>query len=461
VVYLTPEFGGVSLLTDRVAANHGEADPIVTTREASSHVSVWIITLLPTLILCPTVSAQGQSPISANYDETKVGAYTLPDPLTFEDGKRVTNARDWERRRPELLELFQENVYGRSPTPPKRIDFTVFDSDKNALRGKAVRKQVTIYFAANKRGPREDLLIYIPVGATKPVPLILALNFSGNQAVINDPAVKLATLWNRETHAREQAKEESRGHDSGFEVEKVLARGYGFATICYQDIEPDFNGGFVHGVRPLFFKKDQTEPAADGWGAIGAWSYGLSRAMDYLEKDNDVDSKRVAILGHSRLGKTVLWAGAMDQRFAMVISSCPGEGGASLARRNYGETIRNLTDRFPYQFSTNYKKFADHPDQLPVDTHELIALIAPRPVYITGAQDDQWADPKGEFLACVAAGPVYRLLRAQDLGTDQMPPLNQPVMRTIGFHYRDGKHAVTDFDWNQFLEFADMHLRSH
>jgi hypothetical protein len=420
-----------------------------------------VVTFLAVLIPSLIINARGQGSIPANYDETKVGSYTLPDPLTFNDGHKVTNSRDWERRRRELLELFAENVYGHSPKPPSQSDFTIFDSHKNALGGKAVRKQVTIYFSSNKQGPKEDLLIYIPAAAKKPVPLILSLNFSGNHAVINDPAIKLATLWNRTTHEREQAKGDSRGSDSGFEVEKVLARGYGFATICYQDIEPDFNGGLVPGVRPLFFKKGQTEPAADDWGAIGAWAYGLSRAMDYLEKEKDVDAKRVTILGHSRLGKTVLWAGAMDQRFAMVISSCPGEGGASLARRNYGETIRSLTDRFSYQFSSNYRKYADHADQLPVDTHELIALIAPRPVYITGAEDDQWADPKGEFLACVAAGPVYRLLGGRDLGTDQMPQLNQPIMHTMGFHYRDGKHAVTDFDWNQFLAFADMHLRSH
>lgn len=426
-----------------------------------SFLSALVVAFLVVLIPSLNIDARGQNSIPANYDESKVGSYTLPDPLTFNDGKKVTNAREWESRRHELLELFAENVYGRTPKPPNQTAFTIFDSDKNALGGKAVRKQVTIFFSSNKAGPKEDLLIYIPAGSKRPVPLILALNFSGNQAVINDPAVRLSTLWNRTTHQREQAKEDSRGSDTGFEVEKVLARGYGFATICYQDIEPDFNGGFVHGLRPLFFKKGQTQPAADDWGAIGAWAYGLSRAMDYLEKDKDVDAKRVAVMGHSRLGKTVLWSGAFDQRFAMVISSCPGEGGASLARRNYGETIRSLTDRFGYQFSANYRKYADHEDQLPVDTHELIALIAPHPVYITGAQDDQWADPKGEFLACVAAGPVYRLSGMQDLGTDQMPPLNQPIMHTIGFHYRDGKHAVTDFDWNQFLVFADMHLRSH
>jgi len=397
---------------------------------------------------------------SANYDESKVGAYTLPDPLVFNDRKPVRNAKDWQNRRRELLELFQANVYGRSPRPPKNIRYKVFDLDKNALSGKAVRKQITIYFSSKDDGPKEDVLLYIPANAKKPVPLILSLNFSGNQAVIDDPGVKLGTIWTRDKHESQPASEESRGRDHNFDVEKVLSHGYGLATIYYQDIEPDFNGGYQFGIRPLFFKAGQTEPAPDDWGAIGAWSYGLSRAMDYFEKDNDIDAKRVAIMGHSRLGKTVLWAGALDQRFAMVLSSCSGEGGASLARRNYGETIKTLTDAFGYQFAASYKQYTDNPEKLPVDTHELIALIAPRPVYITGAEDDRWADPKGEFLAAVAAGPVYKLLGKQDLGTDQMPPLNSPIMHTIGYHYRSGKHEVTAFDWDQFLAFADMHLRA-
>jgi hypothetical protein len=410
------------------------------------------------LIVCLSTAAVTQTTPPANYDESKVGSYTLPDALRLKDGQRVRNARDWKRRRGELLALFAENVYGRTPTA-KSIDFRNFDEDTNALGGKAIRKQVTIEFASDKSGPKEDLLIYIPAAAKKPVPLILSLNFSGNQAVVNDPGVKLGTVWSRTTHQSEYATENSRGQDKGFEVEKVLDRGYGFATIYYQDIEPDFDGGISHGIRPLFFRSGQRRPAPDDWGAIGAWAYGLSRAMDYLEKDKQVDAKRVAIMGHSRLGKTVLWAGAQDQRFAMVLSSCPGEGGASLARRNYGETIRNLTDRFPYQFSENLKKYAEQVDRLPVDMHELVALIAPRPVYVTGAEEDQWADPKGEFLALVAAGPVYKMLGAQALGADQMPAMNQPIQHTLAFHVRHGKHEVTDFDWDQFLGFADANLR--
>jgi hypothetical protein len=412
------------------------------------------------VVVLLSIAALSQRTQSANYDESKVGAYTLPDPLVFNDGKPVRNAKDWQKRRAEILALFETNVYGHSPKAPKNIRYKIFDLDKNALNGKAIRKQVTIYFSSKDDGPKEDILIYIPAAVQRPVPLILSLNFSGNQAVINDPGVKLGTIWTRDKHERQPASEESRGRDRGFDVEKVLSRGYGFATIYYQEIEPDFNGGYQFGIRPLFSKPGQTEPAADDWGAIGAWSYGLSRAMDYLQKDEDIDAKRVAIMGHSRLGKTVLWAGAMDERFAVVLSSCSGEGGASLARRDYGETIKSLTEAFGYQFAANYKQYADHPDKLPVDTHELIALIAPRPVYITGAEDDRWADPKGEFLACVAAGPVYKLLGKEDLGTDQMPPRNTPIMHTIGYHYRSGKHEVTAFDWDQFLSFADMHLRS-
>lgn len=403
--------------------------------------------------------AQAQCPAKANCDESKVVKYTLPDPLVFQDGKPVKSAKDWKKRREELVTIFQKNEYGRNPKAPRTINYEIFDLDKKALGGKAIRKQVSIDLTPNHGGPKEDVLIYIPADAAKPVPMILAINFNGNQSVINDPGIKLPAAWNRKTKALAPAAESSRGTDKNWQVEEVLTRGYGFATVDYQQIDPDFLGGMEHGIRPLFFKTGQTQPAPDDWGAIGAWSYGLSRAMDYLERDKDIDAHRVAVMGHSRLGKTVLWTGALDTRFAMVLASCSGEGGASLARRNYGETTANLVDKFPFWFCLNFQKYADHSDQLPIDSHELIALSAPRPVYITSAENDQWADPKGMFLACVAAGPVYKLLGAQDLGTHQMPGLNQPIMHTLAFHYRTGKHEVTAYDWEQFLKFADMHFK--
>ena len=411
--------------------------------------------VLATLIFPGRSGAQVDS---ANYDEAKVGSYTLPDPLVFTDGKSVRTARDWGRRRNEIMELFATHVYGHNPKPPAKTRFEISEENKSALGGKAIRKQVAIDLTSAKDGPKESLLLYIPVGARKPVPVILTLNFMGNQSVINDPAIQLPMIWTWKTHDRQQATEDSRGRDKEFEVEKVLARGYAFATIYYQDIDADFKEGYSHGIRPLFLKPGHNGPEPDDWGAIGAWSYGLSRAMNYLEHDRNIDAKRVAIMGHSRLGKTALWAGALDERFAMVLSSCSGEGGASLARRNYGETIANLMDAFPYWFADNLHKYADHVDQLPVDMHELIALLAPRPVYVTGAEDDRWADPKGEFLACVGAGPVYHLLGKQGLDTEQIPALNTPIQHTIAFHIRTGKHEVTEFDWDQFLLFADKYL---
>jgi len=402
---------------------------------------------------------QVRSGIPVNYDEAKVGNYTLPDPLVMENGKRVRDAATWYKtRRPEIVRLFETNVYGRSPDAPKKPSFEPIDLDKSALGGKAIRKQIAVYFDGAKAGRKETLLLYLPAGAGKPVPVILSLNFSGNQTVIKDPGIKLGDVWDSRQKTKHPATDASRGSSKDWQVEETLSRGYGFGTIYYGDIEPDFAGSVTYGIRPLFFQPGQTEPAADQWGAIAAWGWGLSRAMDYLETDKDVDAKRVAIMGHSRLGKTALWAGARDTRFAMVLASCSGEGGASLARRNYGETVKHLNLNFPHWFCANFRKYDDHVDQMPVDTHELIALIAPRPVYVTGAEDDQWADPKGEFLAAVAAGPVYRLLGRQGLETDQMPALNTPIMHTIGYHYRTGKHEVTAFDWDQFLKFADMHF---
>lgn len=412
-------------------------------------------------VLAQVATSSSPAVDAPNYDEAKAGTFTLPDPLVFDSGRPVTSARQWKRRRAELLRLYEANVYGRSPRPLKHIRFEVFDSNNEALGKKAIRKQVTIYFPTPKGEAHEDLLLYLPADTSKPAPMILTLNFFGNQSVTSDPAVKLATVWMGKPPQRYQAPEASRGRDTEFEIDKILAHGYAFGTICYQDLEPDFAGGYKYGIREMFLRPDQTEPAADDWGAIGAWAYGLSRAMDYLEKDPRIDAKRVAVMGHSRLGKTVLWAGALDTRFAMVLASCSGRGGASPWRRNYGETLASMSKAFPFWFCPNLLNYVGRADQLPVDSDELIALLAPRPVYITSARDDQWADPHGMFMAAVAAGPVYKLLGAEGLGTDQMPALNQPIVHTIAFHIRDGKHAVTAFDWDQFLAFADEHLRSH
>ena len=391
--------------------------------------------------------------------------YQLPDLLTTHSGKKISSKTDWEKvRRPEILELFEKNVQGK--TPPKKISphFRTTSLNANALDGTATRKQVRAYFSKDEKYYM-DILFYIPNKIDRPVPLFLGLNFSGNQAVNADTGIAITKRW--VTYGKEPAykdhyaTESSRGIDAdAWPVEKIIAAGYGVGTIYYGDLQPDSANSINAGIAPLLYTKGQTKPAPDEWGAIGVWAWGLSRAMDYIETDKDIDAKRIAVIGHSRLGKTALWAGAQDNRFAIVISNNSGEGGAAITRRKYGETIEAMNNAFPHWFCDNFKLYNKKENELPVDFHELIALIAPRPVYVASASEDQWADPEGEYLSAYYAGAVYVLYGLKGLSTSQPPNENTPVGDgSIGYHLRKGKHALMPYDWEQYLRFTDRFLK--
>ena len=383
-----------------------------------------------------------------------VDAADLPDPLIAADGSKITTAVQWrEKRRPELLEFFTREMYGRNPGRSEKLVSEVFDREPQALGGKATRLQIAIY-PGGKPGPRMDLLVYLPNAAKGPVPAIIGLNFEGNHAIHSDPGIRLTDSWVKE----QPATEASRGNNAKqWPVEEILARGYALATIYREDVCADRQPYFESGAQSLF---PELQKGDDNFGCIAAWAWSLSRTLDVLEKEPTIDPKRVAVFGFSRLGKAALWAGACDERFAMVISNESGAGGAKLFHRGIGEDITRLNTVFPHWFARNFRNYSGKDTELPFDQHLVISLIAPRPIYVASALEDKHSDPEGEFAAAKAAEPVFRLLGADGLPAETWPAVDTSVQGGIGYHVRAGKHDVTDFDWQQYLTFADKHLKA-
>ena len=397
----------------------------------------------------------------ANYDESMVPGYTLPDPLVTLSGEAVVDTDMWRTvRRPEILALYEEHVFGPTPRGPFALSTQVLSTESAALGGLATRKEVRVRLTKDPEGPAFIILMYLPNAAEGPAPTFLALNYYGNASIKDDPGITLSSQWVAQNDdfgvVDNRATEATRGARSWrWPVERIIERGYGLATVHYGDIDPDYDDGFRNGIHPYF--EDEVGGSGE-WSAIGAWAWGLSRAMDYLVSDVDVNEEQVIVMGHSRLGKTSLWAGARDERFAIVISNDSGAGGAALSRRAYGETVRRINDNFPHWFNPRFKNYNDNESELPVDQHMLLSLVAPRPLYVASAIEDQWADPRGEFLSAWNTGPVYRLFGEEPLPVDEWPAADTPAMGRVGYHVRTGGHDVLEYDWGRYMDFADMHL---
>lgn len=426
------------------------------------------VVLSISLVFGMSCNSKGQSepsklklfqPIS--YDERKVPAYTLPDVLRSADGTIVSSVKQWEeKRRPELLEFFSTYMFGKVPEITEVSSLGTVVTTENALNGKAIRKDILIYPLGNHREFQINLQIYLPKTAPKnPVPIFLAMNIYPNFVVCEDAEIDRPDSMLIANGKLTKSCE--RGKMSNFwQLEKILDRGYGLATFGYQDIVLDDAEAFYNGFPSLFYKPGQRFPNPDEWGAISLWAWQMSKVMDYIMSDSMIDNKEVIAIGHSRLGKTALWAAAQDKRFAMAISSGSGCGGAAISRRQYGETIEAINQRYPHWFCGNFKQFDNREQFMPFDQHELIALIAPRPVYIGCAEDEKWEDPKGEFLSGKEASVVYHLYGLTGLECDEMPPVDHPIASgNIGYHVRKGKHTMNEYDWEQYLNFADYHFQ--
>lgn len=385
----------------------------------------------------------------------------LPDPLTFLDGRRVTNRQQWENeRRPELKRLFQHYMYGYIPSAPGNLRADVEVDDPLFFGGKATLRYVTLHFGPSGTPPLHFLLV-VPNHRRRPAPAFLGLAFCAPFAAVNDPRLPVPEGWMYPFGAdagHNRAVEADRGSQaSTWNIEQSIDRGYAVALFYNGDIAPDVPD-FSQGVFPHILRSGQKQHDPSDWGTIAAWAWGLERAMDYLVKTPEIDGKKIAVVGHSRCGKAALLAGAFDERIALVIPLQAGCGGTAPSRGKVGESVKQINTAFPHWFDAEFKKFSEHPENLPFDQHELIALVAPRPVLLSNASEDTWANPEGQFEMLKAADPVYRLLGVEGLKSRDMPKEGHLLDSRLGYFIRPGKHSMTGQDWHAFLDFADRHF---
>jgi hypothetical protein len=375
-----------------------------------------------------------------NFREENIPAYKLPELLELAAGGKVLDAVTWrEQRRPEIIELFKKHAYGRAPlNRPEGITFKIHNLDRHSMGGEATRKQVEINFSGTGKSLKMNQIIFIPNQFEGPAPGFLLIS-----------------------HRDRSNLDPTREKKTGFwPAEDLVARGYTAITFCAGDLDDDEFDEFKDLIHAQFDGPGPRQP--DAWGTLAAWAWGASRAMDYLETDDDIDHQRIGVVGHSRGGKASLWAGALDERFALVVSNSSGCGGAALSRRKIGNPVDILNRKNPHWYCENYKQFDSKEETMPFDQHMLLALAAPRLLYIASASEDLWADPRGEFLAAVNAEPAYHLLGVKGLETEHMPAVESPVhIGRIGYHIRGGEHDLKQYDWQRYMDFADKHWKKN
>lgn len=388
--------------------------------------------LLIILMVLTYAKLEAQQKYNVNYDELKIKPYVLPDPLIANDNSLIKTVGEWEsKRRPEILKLFEDNVYGQMPTSFDSISFTSVNHAADALHGRAQLKRVDIKVSRNNQSVVIHLVLFVPKLINKPG-VFLLINNRGPE-LIDATRKTISEFW---------------------PAEMVVDSGYAIAAFNVSNLAPDNKDSFANAALRLY---PEQLAADNGMRAIGAWAWGASRVLDYLQTDNDVNSKKIAVVGHSRGGKAALWAAAQDKRFAMCISNCSGNSGVKLSKRNFGETVDIINTAFPHWFTKNYKKYNNNEAALPVDQHMLVSLIAPRPVYATNASKDLWADPTGTFLSLKHAEKVYSLYGLKSALPAEPPGIDQPIIKPpLAYHNHEGEHNMTIYDWTNFVVYGSL-----